>query len=213
VIALRIRVAAWFSVSLGVTACVKSPERERIDFERMRVQQRYGLYGTSAVFANRQSMQPPPYGTVSRESAQDTGIVGTGMSAGVQVVAPPIAITPDLLVLGEQKFTIYCAVCHGDGGFGGSIVAQNMGAPRPPSLRSAAMLAQRSGYIFAVATHGKGRMPSYAPQLTPEERWAVVAYVRQLQRSAPATPQQRADSLRAIEIRAIDSALAVERKP
>jgi len=74
------------------------------------------------------------------------------------------------------------------------------------------MLAQPAGYVFSVATHGKGRMPSYSTQLTPDERWAVVAYVRELQKSPPATAEQRADSARAAEIQRIDSSSSAARQ-
>jgi mono/diheme cytochrome c family protein len=193
-------------------ACSHSHERERVDFERMRVQQRYGLYGTSGAFADRQSMQPAPAGTVSRESAQDSGVVGSGTSTSGAAMTIPIPVTNELLALGQGKFTIYCAVCHGDGGFGGSLVAVNMGAPRPPSLRTAALRAQPVGYVFGVATRGKGRMPPYAPQLSARERWAVAAYIQRLQASGATTPEQRADSVRAVQIHVIDSTLAAERR-
>jgi mono/diheme cytochrome c family protein len=208
---VRSTIAALLAIEM--IACVKSRERERVDFERMRVQQRYEPYGASAVFANARSMQQPPAGALSIESAVDTGVVGTGMSGGSPVADIPVTITPEQLGLGARKFMVYCAVCHGDGGFGGSIVAENMGQPRPPSLRNAALVAQPAGYIFAVATNGKGRMPSYSAQLTPDERWAVVAYVRELQRSRIVTTAQRDDSLRAAEIAAIDSAAAKARQP
>jgi mono/diheme cytochrome c family protein len=209
------RAAARFILPLvvGAMACRNSRERARLDFERMRVQQRYDLYGRSAIFANGQSMQAPPPGTITRESVEDTGIVGTGMSGGRQVETSPVALTPAQIILGQQKFSIYCAVCHGAGGFGGSIVAENMGTPRPPSLRSDSMLARPDGYIFTVATHGIGRMPSYAIELTPAERWAVVAYIRQLQQSRVITAEQRADSTRAVAIRVADSSLAAARRP
>src|SRR5689334_14197563 len=132
---------------VGAMACRNSRERARLDFERMRLQQRYDLYGQSAVFANGQSMQAPPPGTVTRESVEDTGVVGTGMSGGRQVETTHITLTPTQLVLGQRKFAIYCAVCHGAGGFGGSIVAENMGTPRPPSLRSDSMVSRPDGYI------------------------------------------------------------------
>ena len=68
------------------------------------------------------------------------------------------------------------------------------------------------GFVFNIATRGIGRMPPYAPALTARERWAVVAYLEQLQRSATTTPDAREDSLRAIDIRSVDSALAAERQ-
>lgn len=183
-----IEVVAAVAVA-AVAACRSSTERERMDFERMRVQQKSHLY---------ENMRTPPPGTVTRESAADSGAA---------------IVTPASLAIGQQKFGIYCAVCHGAAAFGGSLVAENMGQPRAPSLRTATALALSPRGIYDVATHGKGRMPPYAPQLTPEERWAVAAYVVRLQHTAATTPEAIADSLRAIEIQGIDSALARERRP
>jgi mono/diheme cytochrome c family protein len=203
-------------IAVGVAAaCTKSPEREQGDFERMRVQQRdepYEAYASRGRLAREEGMRQPPTGTMSRESEGDSGAVGSGMRAGQPVTTVPLDVTPALLALGQQKFDVYCAVCHGAGGFGGSIVAENMGAPRPPSLRSAAMEALPPGFVFNIATHGIGRMPPYAPQLTARERWAVVAYLEQLQRATSTTPEQREDSLRALDIRSIDSTLAAEQQ-
>jgi hypothetical protein len=204
--------AAGLALALFVGACGKSSEREPGDFERMRIQQRDEPYASGAPFADEERLRHPPAGTVSRESESDTGAIGSGMQAGRMAPVVPISITPERLSLGQRKYTVYCAVCHGAGGFGGSIVAVNMGAPRPPSLRSAAMAVKTPGYFFLIATHGIGRMPGYAPQLTVEERWAVVAYIGQLQRSTTTTPEARADSLRAVGIRSIDSVLASEQR-
>jgi mono/diheme cytochrome c family protein len=199
-------------VILVMTACTKSSERERGDFERMRIQQRDETDAPSGRFARDERLRHPPAGTMSRESEADSGAIGSGVSAGQPVTIVPLDVTPALLALGRAKFTVYCAVCHGAGGFGGSIVAANMGAPRPPSLRTAAVQALAPGFVFDIATRGIGRMPPYAPQLTARERWAVVAYLEQLQHATSTTPEERADSLRAIEIRSIDSTLAAEQR-
>jgi mono/diheme cytochrome c family protein len=199
-------------VILVMTACTKSSERERGDFERMRIQQRDETDAPSGRFARDERLRHPPAGTMSRESEADSGAIGSGVSAGQPVTIVPLDVTPALLALGRAKFTVYCAVCHGAGGFGGSIVAANMGAPRPPSLRTAAVQALAPGFVFDIATRGIGRMPPYAPQLTARERWAVVAYLEQLQHATSSTPDERADSLRAIEIRSIDSTLAAEQR-
>ncbi len=175
-----------------VISCRGSHERERADFERMRLQQRYTLYAASPSFANGQSMQSPPAGTVSREA----------------LATVPIVVTPQLLARGKDRFTIYCAVCHGAGGFGGSLVAENMGQPRPPSLRSQALLTRPVEYIFTVATAGKGRMPAYAPQLTASDRWAVASYVHALQSDTTRSTDDVKDSLMAEQIARIDSAAA-----
>ncbi|HEY2898714.1 MAG TPA: cytochrome c, partial [Gemmatimonadaceae bacterium] len=182
---------------------------------RMRIQQRdepYGPHAPSGRAALDEPMRSPPAGTMSRESEADSGAIGSGTRDGQPVTQVPIDVTPALLALGHQKFDVYCAVCHGAGGFGGSIVAANMGAPRPPSLRSGAMQGLPPGFVFNIATRGIGRMPPYAPQLTTKERWAVVAYLEALQRSESTTAEQREDSLRAIDIRSVDSTLAAEQQ-
>jgi mono/diheme cytochrome c family protein len=199
-------------VIIVAAACTKSREREPGDFERMRVQQRDEPYAASGRLAIDERMRHPPAGTMSRESEADSGVIGSGTSAGQPVTQMPLEVTPELLALGQRKFDVFCAVCHGAGGFGGSIVAANMGVPRPPSLRSAAMQALPPGFVFNVASKGFGRMPPYAPQLSARERWAVVAYLEQLQHSTSTTTEQRDDSVRAIGIRSIDSTLAAEQR-
>jgi len=203
-------VACALAAAIVASGCTKSNEREPGDFERMRIQQRDEPYASNGSFARGERMRHPPAGTLSRESESNTGAIGSGVSVGQPVTSVPVDVTPELLGLGRQKFDVYCAVCHGAGGFGGSIVALNMGAPRPTSLRSPAVQALPPGFLFIIATKGFGRMPPYAPQLTARERWAVVAYVQQLQRSTSTTPEEREDSLRAIDIRSIDSTLAAE---
>jgi mono/diheme cytochrome c family protein len=199
-------------VIIVAAACTKSREREPGDFERMRIQQRDEPYAATGHLATDERMRHPPAGTMSRESEADSGVIGSGARAGQPVTQMPLEVTPELLALGQRKFDVFCAVCHGAGGFGGSIVAANMGVPRPPSLRSAAMQALPPGFVFNVASKGFGRMPPYAPQLSARERWAVVAYLEQLQHSTSTTTEQRDDSVRAIGIRSIDSTLAAEQR-
>lgn len=198
----------------ALLGCGSSHERERVDFERMRLQQRADLYASSRVFPNAMVMQAPPAGTVSRETMADTGAIGSGTLGGVAVASVPLTLTDRQRAAGAKDFRIYCAVCHGAAGYGGSTVAENMGPPRPPSLRGARLRAAPAGYIFTVATHGLGRMPSYAAELSTAERWAVVAYVKQLQAmpTLSMTREEIEDSLRALAIQRSDSGTAARRK-
>jgi mono/diheme cytochrome c family protein len=173
--------------------------------ERMDEQPRYDVYEASRFFRNGMTMQVPPAGTVSREAMLDRGLATGRTASGGYLAAPPMPLTPALLTLGRSRFRIYCAVCHGAGGYGGSIVASNMTERRPPSLRTAATRSLPAGFFYEVISRGLGRMPSYADQLTIEERWAVVAYVRELQSAPRAQPDERADSLRGAELRSADS--------
>lgn len=198
-------IATWVSALSLLAACGRTTERERIDFERMRIQQRGDLYSASPAFANGATMQAPPAGTLPRGASGDTGVVVTGLLRGAAATTIPQPITSESLAVGAAKFRVYCAVCHGSAGFGGSTVAENMGPPRPPSLRSARVAAVPVGYIFGVATNGLGRMPSYAGSLTASERWDVVAYIRALQQTPAMAIDALDDSLRASDIQRVDS--------
>jgi mono/diheme cytochrome c family protein len=105
---------------------------------------------------------------------------------------PPSA---ELLARGRKKFDIHCAVCHGVLGDGESQIALNMSLRKPPSLHANARAAG-DGWIYQVITNGFGLMGSYATELTVEDRWAVVAYVRALQLSQAASMDQVPPSAR-----------------
>lgn len=87
-----------------------------------------------------------------------------------------------LLARGRDRFTIYCAPCHGRVGDGNGITKRyGMGAT--PTYHDDRLRAMAEGEIFNTITNGKNNMNPYADKLTPEDRWAVIAYVRALQRA------------------------------
>jgi mono/diheme cytochrome c family protein len=178
-------------IGMLVSACGRPDAREFRDFERMRRQKRYDAYDVSSFFANGASMQAAPESTVSVESAG---------------AAPPAA-TPEMLSRGEQKYSVSCAPCHGVAGFGGGLVAANLTERRPPSLRNSRVTSMAPSELFAILTGGKGTMPALGWQLSPVERWAIVAYVQSLSgaTSTVAADARRADSLMANYLQQIDS--------
>lgn len=92
--------------------------------------------------------------------------------------------SPETIGLGRQKFEIYCAVCHGYEGKGDGPVSPKM-ALKPPPLISDKIIGANDGAIFHIITDGQGVMSSYAYQLVNErDRWAIVNYVRSLQKLA-----------------------------
>jgi mono/diheme cytochrome c family protein len=101
----------------------------------------------------------------------------------------PLDPTDSTMKLGKQKFETYCSACHGFAGNGDGLVslratALNQGDwLQPTSLHDPKVVAQPVGQIFHTITHGKGKMGSYGTVLAPSERWAVVLYVRALQRA------------------------------
>jgi mono/diheme cytochrome c family protein len=92
-------------------------------------------------------------------------------------------------------FNTYCAVCHDQAGLGQGITTQ-YGMINPPTFLSPRLQAAPVGYLYQVITEGKGQMGSYADKIKPPDRWAVVAYVRALQRAGTATIDDLPPSMR-----------------
>jgi len=94
----------------------------------------------------------------------------------------PFPITREVLERGQQRFEIYCAVCHGRTGDGNGMIVQR-GFPPPPSYHIDRLRQAPVGHFFDVMTHGYGVMYSYAARVEPRDRWAIAAYIRVLQLS------------------------------
>lgn len=91
-------------------------------------------------------------------------------------------ISKELIERGRERFELACTPCHGFLGNGDGVVVRR-GFPAPPSYHIPRLLEVEDGHIFDVATRGFGRMYSYAARVMPEDRWAIVAYIRALQLS------------------------------
>jgi mono/diheme cytochrome c family protein len=88
-----------------------------------------------------------------------------------------------ILARGQQRYNIYCIVCHGPLGYGDGMIVQR-GFPAPPSYHSDKLLHHEPlGHFYDVISNGQGAMFSYAERVLPEDRWAIVAYVKALQLS------------------------------
>lgn len=145
-------------------------------------------YQPSEFHADGLAMRTPPAGTVPFGSVGDPALQRGVGADGKPLALAPVALTPRLLAAGRKKFDIHCAVCHGLTGDGRSQVALNMSLRKPPSLHLYRDVPD--GYLYQVVSQGFGLMPGYAAELTPEERWGVVGYVRALQLSQHATAAQ-----------------------
>jgi cytochrome c553 len=143
-------------------------------------------FAASAHFADGASARLPPAHTVARGAAAPDDPVATGKVAGTFLTQIPVPLTREFLERGRERFGIFCAACHGEDGYGQGIVVRR-GFPAPPSLHEARLREAPAGHLFDVITHGTGRMYPQADQLEPRERWAIVAYLRALQRSQHAT--------------------------
>ncbi len=119
----------------------------------------------------------------------------TALAEKPYVAAFPFPVTRAVLDRGRERFTIYCAVCHGPLGHGDGIVVQR-GFTEPPTYHSDRLRSAPVGYFFDVITHGYGSMPDYAPQVPPRDRWAIVSYLRALQLSQHAPLAELPESAR-----------------
>jgi mono/diheme cytochrome c family protein len=155
-------------------------------FDPMERQPKFKPFAANPQFEDGRAMRTPPAGTVPREQQTMRPDLTLGLdSAGAVVTAIPIPLTREVMDLGRTKFEIHCAVCHGLLGDGVSPVATQMSLRPPPNLHK--LRNPGPGHVFQVISQGFGLMASYAPELTPQERWAVVAYLEALRRSQAAT--------------------------
>lgn len=167
-------------------------------FPDMDHQPKYKAQAESKFFADGRADRRPPAGSVAfgRSDEQpdaaflkaDPALYQGKNAQGGQLVGFPSSLTVDAQFLerGKDRYAIYCSVCHGTLGDGNGITKQyGMGAT--PTYHSELLRNVAEGELFDVITHGKGNMLSYADKLSAEDRWAVIAYVRALQRAAHAT--------------------------
>lgn len=153
----------------------------------MRNQPRYKPLAASDFFPDSRSARPLVDGTVPREQPAEAGPFYTGRSADGELLATmPFSVTLTILERGQERFDIYCSPCHGRDGYGQGMIVQR-GFPAPPSYHTDRLRAAPDGHFFDVITNGFGRMYSYGYRVSPEDRWAIVAYIRALQVSQHAS--------------------------
>lgn len=190
------------SVLLCLAAGCHAPaERGGWDFERMRNQPRYDEFEANRFFVDSMAMRVPPVGTVPWAAAPESLATGRVGERFLSIFPAP----PDAPSSGAELYGAYCLHCHGAGGFGGTVMAANMVPTAAFNLRTATLRRRPAGYLFAVITEGVGRMPAMAWQLTPDERWATVAYTQRLIAGPGTDSAAVQDSIVASRQLAIDS--------
>lgn len=136
----------------------------------------------SNVFSDGMGSRPEVQGTVSREQGQYPLVVLNGRENGVLVERIPIEIDGAALERGQERYEIYCVPCHGTYGQGDGLVTER-GYPAPPDFGQLRLRTASDGHLFDVISNGFGIMYSYGNRIDPMDRWAIVAYVRALQRA------------------------------
>lgn len=140
-------------------------------------------YSASELFADGAAARPIDPNTVSRSAELDTRVT-TGEEGGQYLTANPLPVNEAVLARGQDRYTVVCATCHGVNADGKAVVAGYF-KPGPSSMYLERLRTAPDGYLFQVITYGKGQMYPQAHQLSPEDRWAIVAYIRTLQQTPP----------------------------
>ena len=161
----------------------------------MDFQEKFEAQEANPFFADGAAMRPPVAGTVARGQLRTTGNadVEYGRTASGGFVGDiPLEVTPALLERGQERYLIFCSVCHGPSGDGQGVImvgnaGQGYGYTPAPTYHSDYLRGIEDGYLYNVIANGVRSMPSYGHELPVDDRWAVVAYIRALQTSQNAT--------------------------
>ena len=174
-----------------------SRERPVLGIRNMFDQGKYNMQTASEFFEDGRSMRPLPIGVVAHDEEVDPRVAlglledGTGyvLTLPQETVDRAGGMGP-MLKRGQDRYNVYCSMCHGESGSGEGVVkeraiAAGAAAFVPANLHDERLRHIPDGQLFATITHGKGNMAPYGYALPVQDRWDIVAYVRALQLAAP----------------------------
>jgi mono/diheme cytochrome c family protein len=128
-----------------------------------------------------------PPGTTEQPGDPNSGAMVQGIvGVGEDTTTFPYPVTRSILERGHERYNIYCMPCHGLAGYGDGMIVQRGFSP-PPSFHTDRLRQAPVGHFYDVITNGYGAMYSYASRVSPDDRWAIIAYIRALQLSQHAT--------------------------
>lgn len=179
--------AATLVVGLALVGCrgTTSPSPPIHINPNMDWQERFDPQAANPMYADGRAMRPLPAGTVARGFLrEDTRFYFGRDEAGNFVASMPVPATAELLARGQERYQIFCSPCHGDAGDGQGIVTTgNYGYVPAPTYHTDNVRNQPDGYFYDSIVNGIRSMPGYGRQIPVADRWAIVAYIRALQRS------------------------------
>jgi len=150
-------------------------------------QPKYKSQAESRFFSDGATMRTPVAGTVARGELREDDEFFLGKATdGSFVKTAPIEVTIQLLERGQERYDIYCSPCHSRTGDGRGIVVTRGYVP-PPTFHSDRIRSLPDGQVYDVISNGIRNMPAYRYQIPPKDRWAIVSYLKALQRSRNAS--------------------------
>ncbi len=198
----RLRMA-MLCLALAATLLAVAGCKPRRNMER---QPNHGQQRPTLLFLDGMSERPLVTGVVPRPPQQVPGVpysmVRTTIPANFPATAPsrdiPFPITREVVERGQQRFNIYCAVCHGSLGDGDGMIPRR-GFQRPPSFHIERLRKTTDAHFYDVITNGYGTMFSYSERVAPDDRWAITAYIRALQAGVQGNSSLTAEQRRQLE--------------
>lgn len=189
-VAALLAIIGLIPLALIARARVTTSDKPRFNIvPDMDNQIKFKAQSVNPLFADTRAARPDIPGTVVHHDTPPNEAFETGKANGTWLTVLPVPVTEPLMRRGQERFGIYCSPCHGLSGCGDGIVAKRAerlqeGTWTPPSSFHTDLVRGRTdGELFNTITNGIRNMPAYGPQIPAADRWAIVSYIRALQRS------------------------------
>lgn len=142
----------------------------------------YDAFAGNPNFPDGKTLQPPVRGTIARGQLplNFEATPEDALRAGDELQGPIAADDTEALRRGSRAYVSFCLPCHGPTGKGDGLVPKR-GFPPPPTFFRDETRNMKDGQLFHIITYGQGNMPPYAVQVTQDDRWKIIAYIRSLQ--------------------------------
>lgn len=177
---LKIAMVVSFSFLGGCAGNRQTPLEIIPDMDH---QEKWKAQMENPFFADKRASRKPVEGTVAQGKLFADGDYHLGVADGKYIGRNPEVLNKELITLGQRRFITYCSPCHGATGDGKGVVAQRalwqVGNLQDPRVKE-----YPDGEIYSVASDGRRQMSGYRNQVSDHDRWAIVAYVRALQRAS-----------------------------
>jgi mono/diheme cytochrome c family protein len=187
-------VLSWIPLAMiAMDRATPSNEPRMSIIPDMDKQEKFTAQAGNPLFKDGRAMRPLVAGTVQYGRAHQDPWLYRGIKGGSWAAEFPIKPNAAMMARGQRQYNIYCSVCHGMSGYGNGMVAVRADAllegtwTPPANLHDKLVVSRAPGHIFNTITNGIRNMPPYGTQITPEDRWAIVLYVKALQRSQSAS--------------------------
>ncbi len=181
------RISALLLISATLMSCrgQKSEKPPILPQQNMYLQERFNAQQENPFFEDGRAMRMPVEGTIARGQLRDNPALYEGVDEeGEYIDDIPFELTESFLYRGKERYDIFCQMCHGGTGDGqGIIMTGGYGYVPAPTFHRPESYNMPDGEIYSAIAYGIRNMPGYASQISVEDRWAIVAYVRALQKS------------------------------